>query len=74
MSSMRGRTWSYLQLTPLVLVLLVFVAALLVFVVIVSFLKTDGFDAIPAFALENFQAILSRALGRRITRISVSAG
>jgi putative spermidine/putrescine transport system permease protein len=59
---MRERTKSYLQLTPLVLVLLLFVAAPLVFVVIVSFFKTDGFDTIPAFTFENYQAILTSGL------------
>ena len=38
----------YLQLTPLLLVLLLFVAAPLFFVVIVSFFRTDGFDIQPA--------------------------
>ena len=59
---MLPRTKSYLQLAPLMAVLLLFVAAPLVFVVIVSFFRTDGFDTIPAFTFENFAAVLSSGL------------
>jgi len=52
----------YLQLAPLILVLLLFVAAPLVFVVIVSFFRSDGFDTIPAFSFENYAALLSSSL------------
>ncbi|MEP6873665.1 MAG: ABC transporter permease [Burkholderiales bacterium] len=53
---------SWLQLAPLTLVLLLFVAAPLVFVVIVSFFRSDGFDTIPAFSAENYAAVLSSSL------------
>ena len=53
---------SWLQLAPLTLVLLLFVAVPLVFVVIVSFFRSDGFDTIPAFSLENYTALLSSSL------------
>ena len=59
---MLPRHKSYLQLAPLSLVLLLFVAAPLVFVVIVSFFRTDGFETIPAFTLENYEAILRSGL------------
>ena len=59
---MLPRHKSYLQLAPLSLVLLLFVAAPLVFVVIVSFFRTDGFETIPAFTLDNYKAILSSGL------------
>ncbi len=59
---MLARTKSYLQLAPLVLVLLLFVAAPLVVVVVVSFFRTDGFDTIPAFTFENYQSILTSSL------------
>ncbi|MBC7468855.1 MAG: ABC transporter permease [Ramlibacter sp.] len=52
----------YLQLAPLILVLLLFVAAPLVFVVIVSFFRSNGFDTIPAFSFENYAALLSSSL------------
>jgi len=53
---------SWLQLAPLTLVLLLFVTVPLVFVVIVSFFRSDGFDTIPAFSLENYTALLSSSL------------
>ena len=53
---------SWLQLAPLTLVLLLFVAAPLVFVVIVSFFRSDGFDTIPAFTFDNYTAVLSSSL------------
>ncbi|CAN5343081.1 ABC transporter permease [soil metagenome] len=59
---MLARTKSYLQLTPLTLVLLLFVAIPLVFVVIVSFFRTDGFETIPAFTFENYATLLSSPL------------
>lgn len=59
---MLARYKPYFQLAPLTLVLLLFVAAPLMFVVIVSFFRTDGFDTIPAFTFENYQAILSSPL------------
>ena len=59
---MRPQYKSWLQLGPLTLVLLLFVAAPLVFVVIVSFFRSDGFDTIPAFSLENYAAVLSSSL------------
>jgi len=45
---MHARRTTYLQLAPLCLVLLLFVAAPLVFVVIVSFFRTTGFSTVPA--------------------------
>lgn len=59
---MRARWTPYLQLAPLMLVLLLFVAAPLVFVVIVSFFRTDGFDTVPAFSLENYASVLGAGL------------
>jgi putative spermidine/putrescine transport system permease protein len=59
---MRPQHKSWLQLAPLTLVLLLFVAAPLVFVVIVSFFRSDGFDTIPAFSLESYAAVLSSSL------------
>jgi putative spermidine/putrescine transport system permease protein len=53
---------SWLQLAPLTLVLLLFVTVPLIFVVIVSFFRSDGFDTIPAFSLENYTALLSSSL------------
>jgi putative spermidine/putrescine transport system permease protein len=53
---------SWLQLAPLTLVLLLFVAAPLAFVVIVSFFRSDGFDTIPAFSFENYIAVLGSGL------------
>jgi len=52
----------YLQLAPLTLVLLLFVAAPLCFVVAVSFFRTDGFDTIPAFTFDNYAAVLTSGL------------
>ncbi|HVR54327.1 MAG TPA: ABC transporter permease, partial [Pseudorhodoferax sp.] len=60
--SMRARWTPYFQLAPLTLVLLLFVAAPLVFVVIVSFFRTDGFSTVPAFSLENYASVLSAGL------------
>jgi putative spermidine/putrescine transport system permease protein len=60
--SMRARWTPYFQLAPLTLVLLLFVAAPLVFVVIVSFFRTDGFDTVPAFSLENYASVLGAKL------------
>lgn len=57
---------SWLQLAPLTLVLLLFVTVPLVFVVIVSFFRSDGFDTIPAFSLENYTALLSSSLTRSL--------
>ncbi len=59
---MLTRYRSYLQLTPLLLVLLLFVAAPLFFVVIVSFFRTDGFEIQPAFSFENYASVLSSRL------------
>ncbi|MFL6676954.1 MAG: ABC transporter permease [Burkholderiaceae bacterium] len=59
---MLARTKSYLQLAPLALVLLLFVALPLVVVVVVSFFRSDGFDTIPAFTLENYQSVLTSGL------------
>jgi putative spermidine/putrescine transport system permease protein len=59
---MHARNTSYLQLAPLCLVLLLFVAAPLVFVVIVSFFRTTGFSTVPAFSLENYTSVLSTGL------------
>jgi len=59
---MPARLKPYLQLAPLTLVLLLFVAAPLCFVVAVSFFRTDGFDTIPAFTFDNYAAILSSSL------------
>ena len=53
---------SWLQLAPLTLVLLLFVAAPLVFVVIVSFFRSDGFETIPAFSFENYAVVLRSSL------------
>jgi len=52
----------YLQLAPLTLVLLLFVAMPLVFVVIVSFFHTEGFDTVAAFSLENYASVLGAKL------------
>jgi len=49
----------YLQLAPLVLVLLLFVAAPLVFVVLVSFFRVDNFNIVPAFSFESYANVLS---------------
>lgn len=59
---MSPRYKPYLQLAPLLLVLLFFVAAPLVFVVIVSFFRSDGFDTIPAFSFENYASLLGSSL------------
>ncbi|MBC7482667.1 MAG: ABC transporter permease [Rhizobacter sp.] len=59
---MFSRYKPYLQLAPLVLVLLLFVVVPLVFVVVVSFFRSDGFDTIPAFTFENYAAILTSSL------------
>jgi len=59
---MLARTQSFLQLAPLALVLLLFVAAPLVVVVAVSFFRIDGFDTVPAFTFENYQAVLGSSL------------
>ncbi|MFL6696629.1 MAG: ABC transporter permease [Vitreoscilla sp.] len=59
---MLARTKSYLQLAPLALVLLLFVALPLAVVVVVSFFRSDGFDTIPAFTLENYQSVLTSGL------------
>lgn len=59
---MHARRTTYLQLAPLCLVLLLFVAAPLVFVVIVSFFRTTGFSTVPAFSLENYTSVLSTGL------------
>jgi putative spermidine/putrescine transport system permease protein len=59
---MQPRIRSYLQLAPLTLVLLLFVAAPLVFVLIVSFFRVDGFDTVPAFTFDNYRAVLGSSL------------
>ncbi|TAL15007.1 MAG: ABC transporter permease [Aquabacterium sp.] len=59
---MLARYKPYLQLAPLALVLLLFVAAPLVFVLIVSFFRTDGFDTVAAFSLENYASVLGSRL------------
>lgn len=59
---MLARYKPYLQLAPLTLLLLLFVAAPLCFVVAVSFFRTDGFDTIPAFTFDNYAAVLSSGL------------
>src|SRR5579862_9528165 len=63
---MSTRHTSYLQLAPLCLVLLLFVAAPLVFVVIVSFFRTSGFSTEAAFSFENYASVLSSALTLRL--------
>ena len=63
---MHARYTSYLQLAPLCLVLLLFVAAPLVFVVIVSFFRTTGFSTEPAFSFENYASVLSTWLTLRL--------
>jgi putative spermidine/putrescine transport system permease protein len=62
MNSTPGSLRPYLQLAPLTLVLLLFVAMPLVFVVIVSFFRTDGFDTVPAFSFENYASVLGAKL------------
>lgn len=62
MTAMSFRLRPYLQLAPLTLVLLLFVAAPLVFVVIVSFFRTEGFDTVPAFSFENYASVLGANL------------
>lgn len=59
---MLDRHKPYLQLAPLSLVLLLFVAAPLFFVVIVSFFRTNGFDVEPAFSFENYHSVLTSGL------------
>ncbi len=63
---MHARHTSYLQLTPLCLVLLLFVAAPLVFVLIVSFFRTTGFSTVPAFSFENYASVLGTGLTLRL--------
>ena len=53
---------SWLQLAPLALVMLLFVAAPLVFVVVVSFFRSNGFNTIPGFTLENYAVLLGSSL------------
>jgi putative spermidine/putrescine transport system permease protein len=59
---MLDRYRSHLQLAPLVAVLLLFVAAPLVVVAVVSFFRTDGFETIPAFTLDNYATLLASPL------------
>lgn len=59
---MLDRFKPYLQLAPLTLVLLLFVAAPLVFVFIVSFFQSDGFGITPAFSFENYHSVLTSGL------------
>lgn len=59
---MLDRFKPYLQLAPLSLVLLLFVAAPLVFVFIVSFFQSDGFGLTPAFSVENYHNVLTSGL------------
>ncbi len=59
---MLNRYRPYVQLAPLVLILLLFVAAPLVFVVIVSFFTTDGFETIPVLTLDNYQTLFTSSL------------
>ncbi len=60
--SMLNRIKPYLQLAPLTLILILFVAAPLVFIVIVSFFRTNGFDIEPAFSFENYASVLTSQL------------
>lgn len=57
-----GRWRPYLQVSPLLLVMLVFVVAPLCFVVAVSFFRYDNFEVIPDFTLENYQDVLTSNL------------
>ncbi|RKP47829.1 ABC transporter permease [Pararobbsia silviterrae] len=59
---MSPSTRSYLQLSPFLLVLLLFVAAPLVFVVVVSVFRYDQFRVIPTFTLENYASVLTSRL------------
>ena len=59
---MLDRFKPYLQLAPLSLVLLLFVAAPLAFVFIVSFFQSDGFGLTPAFSVENYHNVLTSGL------------
>ncbi len=59
---MLDRFKPYLQLAPLSLVLLLFVAAPLMFVFIVSFFQSDGFDITPAFSFDNYRNVLASGL------------
>jgi putative spermidine/putrescine transport system permease protein len=59
---MLDRFKPYLQLAPLTLVLLLFVAAPLVFVFIVSFFQSDGFSITLAFSFENYHSVLTSGL------------
>ncbi len=55
---MLNRYKPYLQLAPLVLVLLSFVVAPLFFVVLVSFFRVDNFNIVPAFSFESYANVL----------------
>lgn len=55
-------TRSYLQLAPLAVVLLLFMVIPLLFVVIVSFFRTDGFDMVADFSFENYTTVLTAGL------------
>jgi len=57
-----SRLASYLQVTPLTLVLLVFFGVPLGFVVVVSFFDFDEFTLIPAFVLRNYVELLTAPL------------
>jgi putative spermidine/putrescine transport system permease protein len=59
---MLARLKPYLQLAPLSMVLLLFVAAPLFFVVLVSFFRVEEFNTVPAFSLENYASVLGSRL------------
>ena len=59
---MIARYKPYLQLAPLVLVLLLFVVAPLFFVVLVSFFRIDNFNIVPAFSFESYANVLTSRL------------
>lgn len=56
------RLVSYLQVTPLALVLLVFLGVPLVMILTVSFFDYDEFDLIPAFVLGNYVELIQSGL------------
>ena len=59
---MRPAVVTYLQVLPLLLVLLVFLGVPLVLVVVVSFFDYDMFDIVPEFTLRNYGELLGSEL------------
>ncbi|MFT3800106.1 MAG: ABC transporter permease [Burkholderiaceae bacterium] len=59
---MSPRLRTTLQLTPLALVLLLFMIVPLILVVVVSFFRTDGFETVADFSFENYRSVLTAGL------------